>query len=62
MQIVNGYVCQTCTDVSYAKKGIDPAHPKDPPKGSEPPNPGATEKARTDTRTLPAGATFSLLV
>lgn len=31
MQIVNGYVCQNCTDVEYAKKGVDPAHPKDPP-------------------------------
>lgn len=31
MNIVNGYVCQNCTDVEYAKKGIDPAHPKDPP-------------------------------
>ena len=25
---VNGYSCQTCTDVDFAKKGIDPAHPK----------------------------------
>lgn len=33
MEIVNGYVCKTCTDVDYAKKGIDPAHPKDGPWG-----------------------------
>jgi hypothetical protein len=31
MQIVNGYQCRDCTDVSYAKKNIDPAHPKDGP-------------------------------
>jgi hypothetical protein len=33
MEIVNGYVCKNCTDVAYAKKGIDPAHPKDGPNG-----------------------------
>jgi hypothetical protein len=32
MEIVNGYPCRDCTDVAYAKKNIDPAHPKDPPK------------------------------
>jgi hypothetical protein len=31
MQMVNGYQCRNCTDVSYAKKNIDPAHPKDGP-------------------------------
>jgi hypothetical protein len=29
--VVNGYVCQTSCDVALAKKGIDPAHPHDPP-------------------------------
>ena len=33
MEVVNGYVCKTCTDVEYAKKGIDPARPKDGPNG-----------------------------
>ncbi len=32
MEIVNGYSCRDCTDVSYAKKNIDPAHPKDGPQ------------------------------
>ena len=27
INLVNGYVCHNCTDVDYAKKGIDPAHP-----------------------------------
>lgn len=30
---VNGYSCKNCTDVDYAKKHIDPAHPKDGPYG-----------------------------
>jgi hypothetical protein len=30
VSIVNGYVCFNCTDVANAKKGINPAHPKDP--------------------------------
>ena len=35
MQTVNGYICHNCTDVANAKKGVDPAHPKDPPKSAE---------------------------
>jgi hypothetical protein len=31
--MVNGYSCKNCTDVDYAKKNIDPAHPKDGPFG-----------------------------
>ena len=27
INLVNGYVCHNCTDVDYAKKGIDPSHP-----------------------------------
>ncbi len=30
---VNGYSCKNCTDVDYAKKHIDPAHPKAGPYG-----------------------------
>lgn len=30
---VNGFSCKNCTDVDYAKKHIDPAHPKDGPYG-----------------------------
>jgi hypothetical protein len=32
--MVNGYSCKNCTDVDYAKKHIDPAHPKDGPYGA----------------------------
>ncbi|AMS28804.1 hypothetical protein [Aquidulcibacter sp.] len=37
MEIVNGYMCRDCTDVSYAKKNIDPAHPKDSAQPNEQP-------------------------
>lgn len=32
---VNGFVCRNCTDVDFAKKHIDPAHPKDGPYGDD---------------------------
>jgi len=35
MTLVNGYVCRNCTDEELAKRGIDPAHPKDGPKGAQ---------------------------
>jgi hypothetical protein len=35
MEIVNGYVCRDCTDVANAKRGVDPARPKDGPNGAE---------------------------
>ena len=28
---VNGFTCRNCTDVDYAKKHIDPAHPRSGP-------------------------------
>ena len=34
MEVVNGYPCKNCTDVELAKKGIDPAKPKDGPEGA----------------------------
>jgi hypothetical protein len=30
---VNGFLCRNCTDVDYAKKHIDPTHPKSGPYG-----------------------------
>jgi hypothetical protein len=39
MEVVNGFVCHDCTDVAYAKKGVDPAHPKDDPAGTGGPDP-----------------------
>ncbi|MEO6338684.1 MAG: hypothetical protein ABIO39_01490 [Caulobacteraceae bacterium] len=42
MEVVNGFQCKNCTDVDYAKKHIDPAHPKDGPYGVN--NPAKAEK------------------
>ena len=33
VEMVNGYVCHNCTDVDYAKRHVDPKHPKDGPFG-----------------------------
>lgn len=33
MEVVNGFRCKDCTDIDYAKRHIDPAHPKDGPYG-----------------------------
>lgn len=33
MELINGFQCYNCTDVAYAKRNIDPAHPKDGPYG-----------------------------
>lgn len=30
---MNGFSCKNCTDVDYAKKHIDPQHPKSGPYG-----------------------------
>jgi hypothetical protein len=50
MEIVNGYVCQTCCDADLAAKHIDPAHPKDGPFGADklpdPKDPKQASKAR----------------
>jgi hypothetical protein len=41
VKIVNGFTCRTQCDVALAKKGIDPAHPHDPP--------GTTRRASSAT-------------
>jgi len=35
VNLVNGFVCNNCSDVEVAKKGIDPAHPHAPPKHAQ---------------------------
>jgi hypothetical protein len=37
VEIVNGFVCNTCTDVENAKKFIDPARPEAGPINQPPP-------------------------
>jgi hypothetical protein len=43
---VNGYSCRNCTDVDYAKKHIDPAHPKAGPFGMNDPGGKASSDGR----------------
>ncbi len=47
---VNGFSCKNCTDVDYAKKHIDPAHPKDGPYGVN-----ATDRDAAHDRDKPRG-------
>ena len=35
MRMVHGYVCRNCADEELAKKGLDPAHPKQAFAGNE---------------------------
>lgn len=35
MRLVNGYACRNCADEELAKKGIDPAQPRQALAGSE---------------------------
>ena len=51
-EIVNGYPCKNCTDVEYAKKNIDPAHPKDGPNGA---NKADQAKASQESRPAERG-------
>jgi hypothetical protein len=30
IELVNGFVCRDCADVALARRGIDPAKPKEP--------------------------------
>jgi hypothetical protein len=43
---VNGYSCKNCTDVDYAKKNIDPSHPKDGPFGVNKTDAASTNAAK----------------
>ena len=54
MQIVNGFVCMNCTDVEHARKGIDPAHPKQDPTVSGPRD--AANEASSPTGTFTENA------
>jgi hypothetical protein len=65
---VNGFQCKNCTDVDYAKKHIDPAHPKDGPYGIDAINAGRKPADASDASAVaskPAsgvGAVVNLLV
>jgi hypothetical protein len=51
--LINGYRCKNCTDVDYAKKHIDPQHPKDGPYGINKPE-NSDRAGTTDATRGPA--------
>jgi hypothetical protein len=51
--MVNGFSCKNCTDVAYAKKHIDPAHPKSGPYGIDAKDDPTVKQ--TDTNSSGAG-------
>lgn len=53
-ETINGFVCKDCTDIDYAKKHIDPAHPKNGPYDIN--KPKDDDKATADPAVLYAGA------
>jgi hypothetical protein len=53
---VNGFTCKNCTDVDYAKKHIDPAHPRSGPYGVN-----AASDSSQETILNPATATTAQL-
>jgi hypothetical protein len=56
MRLVNGYVCSNCTDEELAKRGVDPAHPKD---GPVTPQTSANGKAEAAGKSQAQGANGS---
>jgi hypothetical protein len=61
MQVVNGFVCQNCTDVDYAKKGIDPAHPKQGPASAQSPKDDAKASGTVTSNAVTFGGSLSKL-
>ena len=52
---VNGFTCHNCTDVDYAKKHIDPAHPKSGPYGVD----AATDPSQANKPSVSFGGALS---
>lgn len=59
--IVNGFSCMNCTDVDYAHKFIDPAHPHDGPAKpvSEQQSDRDLTKVTFDTQAVVLGGTLA---
>jgi hypothetical protein len=57
-ETINGFACKDCTDIDYAKKHIDPAHPKNGPYDINKPKDEDDKalKATGDPAVLYAGA------
>jgi hypothetical protein len=55
--MVNGFLCKNCTDVDYAKKHIDPAHPKSGPYGIDAKDDPTVKQSDTTSSTTGTTAT-----
>ena len=55
--MVNGFLCKNCTDVDYAKKHIDPAHPKSGPYGIDAKDDPTVKQSDTASSTTGTTAT-----
>jgi hypothetical protein len=54
---INGFACKDCTDIDYARKHIDPAHPKNGPYDiNKPRDEDDKAKGQSDSSVLYAGA------
>ncbi len=58
--MVNGFLCKNCTDVDYAKKHIDPAHPKSGPYGIDAKDDPTVKQSTTSTAVTFGGNLSSL--
>jgi hypothetical protein len=57
---VNGFLCKNCTDVAYAKKHIDPAHPKSGPYGIDAKDDSTVQQSTASTAVTFGGNLSSL--
>jgi hypothetical protein len=57
-EMINGYPCKNCTDVSYAQKHIDPAHPKDGPYNIDAKNDPSSPKYQPRTEATDPSVKF----
>ena len=57
---VNGFLCKNCTDVDYAKKHIDPAHPRSGPYGIDAKDDPTVRKSAADNAVVFGGSLGAL--
>jgi hypothetical protein len=58
--MVNGFLCKNCTDVDYAKKHIDPAHPRSGPYGIDAKNDPSVKQSSSSASVTFGGALSAL--
>ncbi len=59
---VNGFMCKNCTEVDYAKKHIDPAHPKSGPYGITADSDPTVSAARRAPKTVTEGQNLDMII